>query len=324
MYDIAIVGAGPAGLSAAIYAQRAGKKTVLFEAYTYGGQIINTPKIENYPGIKDISGFDYATGLFDQALSFGAEIIFEQVTAVVAPHVVAADTTNDAAATPGGTSENRSDCFVITTTAGTYEAQAVIIATGAKNRHLGLEKEEALTGRGISYCATCDGAFFKGKNVAVNGGGNTAIEDATFLSGYCSKVYVIHRREGFRAEEGSLQALREKDNVEFVLNATITDLVGEDKLSAVVVTDKLSGQTREIAVDGLFIAIGQVPDNAVFSEIAELDQSGYVLSGEDCTTKTPGLFTAGDCRTKHVRQLVTAASDGAVAALAACSYIDKL
>ena len=301
MYDIAIVGAGPAGLSAAIYAQRAGKKTVLFEAYTYGGQIINTPKIENYPGIKDISGFDYATGLFDQALSFGAEIVFEQVTAV-----------------------NKSDCFVITTTAGTYEAQAVIIATGAKNRHLGLEKEEALTGRGISYCATCDGAFFKGKNVAVNGGGNTAIEDATFLSGYCSKVYVIHRREGFRAEEGSLQALREKDNVEFVLNATITDLIGEDKLSAVVVTDKLSGQTREIAVDGLFIAIGQVPDNAVFSEIAELDQSGYVLSGEDCTTKTPGLFTAGDCRTKHVRQLVTAASDGAVAALAACTYIDKL
>ena len=301
MYDIAIVGAGPAGLSAAIYAQRAGKKTVLFEAYTYGGQIINTPKIENYPGIKDISGFDYATGLFDQALSFGAEIVFEQVTAV-----------------------NKSDCFVITTTAGTYEAQAVIIATGAKNRHLGLEKEEALTGRGISYCATCDGAFFKGKNVAVNGGGNTAIEDATFLSGYCSKVYVIHRREGFRAEEGSLQALREKDNVEFVLNATITDLVGEDKLSAVVVTDKLSGQTREIAVDGLFIAIGQVPDNAVFSEIAELDQSGYVLSGEDCTTKTPGLFTAGDCRTKHVRQLVTAASDGTVAALAACTYIDKL
>ena len=301
MYDIAIVGAGPAGLSAAIYAQRAGKKTVLFEAYTYGGQIINTPKIENYPGIKDISGFDYATGLFDQALSFGAEIVFEQVIAV-----------------------NKSDCFVITTTAGTYEAQAVIIATGAKNRHLGLEKEEALTGRGISYCATCDGAFFKGKNVAVNGGGNTAIEDATFLSGYCSKVYVIHRREGFRAEEGSLQALREKDNVEFVLNATITDLIGEDKLSAVVVTDKLSGQTREIAVDGLFIAIGQVPDNAVFSEIAELDQSGYVLSGEDCTTKTPGLFTAGDCRTKHVRQLVTAASDGAVAALAACSYIDKL
>ena len=301
MYDIAIVGAGPAGLSAAIYAQRAGKKTVLFEAYTYGGQIINTPKIENYPGIKDISGFDYATGLFDQALSFGAEIVFEQVTAV-----------------------NKSDCFVITTTAGTYEAQAVIIATGAKNRHLGLEKEEALTGRGISYCATCDGAFFKGKNVAVNGGGNTAIEDATFLSGYCSKVYVIHRREGFRAEEGSLQALREKDNVEFVLNATITDLIGEDKLSAVVVTDKLSGQTSEIAVDGLFIAIGQVPDNAVFSEIAELDQSGYVLSGEDCTTKTPGLFTAGDCRTKHVRQLVTAASDGAVAALAACTYIDKL
>ena len=301
MYDIAIVGAGPAGLSAAIYAQRAGKKTVLFEAYTYGGQIINTPKIENYPGIKDISGFDYATGLFDQALSFGAEIVFEQVTAV-----------------------NKSDCFVITTTAGTYEAQAVIIATGAKNRHLGLEKEEALTGRGISYCATCDGAFFKGKNVAVNGGGNTAIEDATFLSGYCSKVYVIHRREGFRAEEGSLQALREKDNVEFVLNATITDLIGEDKLSAVVVTDKLSGQKSEIAVDGLFIAIGQVPDNAVFSEIAELDQSGYVLSGEDCTTKTPGLFTAGDCRTKHVRQLVTAASDGAVAALAACTYIDKL
>ncbi|MBQ6231325.1 MAG: thioredoxin-disulfide reductase [Eubacterium sp.] len=305
MYDIAIVGAGPAGLSAAIYGQRAGKSTVLFEAYTYGGQIINTPNIENYPGIKDISGFDYATGLFEQAQSFGAEIVFEQVTAVEAP---------GSAAEP----------FKITTASATYEAKSVILATGAKNRHLGIAKEESLTGRGVSYCATCDGAFFKGKVVAVNGGGNTAIEDAMFLSNYCSKVYVIHRREGFRSEEGSLKALREKDNVEFVLNATISELIGEEKLSAIIVNDKVTGESREIAVDGLFIAIGQEPDNRAFAEIAELDKGGYIISGEDCTTKTPGLFTAGDCRTKHVRQLVTAASDGAVAALAACGYIDKL
>ena len=308
MYDIAIVGAGPAGLSSAIYGQRAGKSTVVFEGYTYGGQIVNTPEIENYPAIKNISGFDFATGLYEQASALGAEVVFEKVLAVEK--------------TDG--SDEKGSYFTVTTTGGKYEAKTVILATGAKNRHLGVSREDELTGRGISYCATCDGAFYKGKAVAVNGGGNTAIEDAMFLTNYCSKVYVIHRRDEFRGEKEGLEALKKKENVEFVLNSTVKELLGEEKLSGVRVVNKLSGEERDIEVDGLFIAIGQEPDNGSFAELAELDKAGYIVSGEDCMTKTPGLFTARDCRTKQVRQLVTAASDGAVAALAACGYIDKM
>lgn len=302
MTDIIIIGAGPAGLSAAIYAERAGKNAILLEAMTYGGQIINTPEVENYPGIKNISGFDFATALYEQAAGLGAEVIFDKADKI----------------------EDLGDVKKVTTAGGaTYEAKAVIIATGAKNRTLGIAREESLTGSGVSYCATCDGAFFKGKPVAVNGGGNTALEDATFLSNYCSKVYIIHRREGFRGEPATLELLRKKENVEFILNATVTALIGEPKLSAVEVTDKNTGEKREIAVDGLFIAIGQVPENKPFENLVELDAGGYISAGEDCLTKTPGVFVAGDCRTKTVRQLTTAASDGAVAALAACGYIDS-
>ena len=253
MIDIIIVGAGPAGLSAAIYAERAGKKALVFESYTYGGQIVNTPEIENYPGIKNISGFDYATGLYEQATGLGAEVKFEKVLSV--------DKKEDGKG------------FIVKTGKNSYEAKAVILATGAKNRHLGIDKEEALTGRGISYCATCDGAFYRGKDVAVNGGGNTAIEDAMFLSNYCSKVYVIHRREGFRAENETLESLRKKENVEFVLNASITSILGEDRLSGIEVTDKNSGEKKEIKIDGLFIAIGQEPDNKDFEELVDLDIS---------------------------------------------------
>ena len=302
MIDIIIVGAGTAGLSAAIYTARAGKKALVFESYTYGGQIVNTPEIENYPGIKNISGFDYATGLYEQATGLGAEVKFEKVLSV--------DKKEDGKG------------FIVKTGKNSYEAKAVILATGAKNRHLGIDKEEALTGRGISYCATCDGAFYRGKDVAVNGGGNTAIEDAMFLSNYCSKVYVIHRREGFRAENETLESLRKKENVEFVLNASITSILGEDRLSGIEVTDKNSGEKKEIKIDGLFIAIGQEPDNKDFEELVDLDKGGYIIAGENCRTKTEGIYTAGDCRTKDVRQLVTAASDGAIAALAACSFID--
>ncbi|MBR6173494.1 MAG: thioredoxin-disulfide reductase [Eubacterium sp.] len=300
MADVIIIGAGPAGLSAAIYVQRAGKTALVLEAFTYGGQIVNTPEVENYPGIAKISGFDFATALYEQATALGAEIVFDRAE----------------------TLETDGEMKKVTTTGGVeYKARAVILATGAKNRHLGIGREEELTGRGVSYCATCDGAFFKGKPVAVNGGGNTALEDALFLSNYCSKVTIIHRREGFRGEPAILETLRNKENVEFVLNATVTALIGEPKLSAVEVTDKLSGEKKEIPVDGLFIAIGQEPDNRAFADLVELDGAGYIAAGEDCRTKTPGIFTAGDCRTKTVRQLTTAASDGAVAALAACQYL---
>ena len=300
MADVIIIGAGPAGLSAAIYVQRAGKSALVLEAMTYGGQIINTPEVENYPGIQKISGFDFATALYEQAVSLGAELVFDRAEKI----------------------EKKEELLQVTTAGGSvYEAKAVILATGAKNRKLGIEREQELTGRGVSYCATCDGAFYKGKPVAVNGGGNTALEDAMFLSNYCSRVYVIHRREGFRGEPQALEALRAKDNVEFVLNATVTGLLGEPKLTGVEVTDKLTGETRVLEVEGLFVAIGQEPENHGFENVVALDPLGYIFAGEDCTTGTPGVFTAGDCRTKAVRQLTTAASDGAVAALAACSYI---
>lgn len=320
MADVIIIGAGPAGLSAAIYVQRAGKSALVLEAMTYGGQIINTPEVENYPGIQKISGFDFATALYEQAVSLGAELVFDRAEKI--EEKIEADPEETPEGMTGGASAKKTRLLQVTTAGGTvYEAKAVILATGAKNRKLGIEREQELTGRGVSYCATCDGAFYKGKPVAVNGGGNTALEDAMFLSNYCSRVYVIHRREGFRGEPQTLEALRAKDNVEFVLNATVTGLLGEPKLTGVEVTDKLTGETRELEVEGLFVAIGQEPENHGFENVVALDPLGYISAGEDCTTGTPGVFTAGDCRTKAVRQLTTAASDGAVAALAACSYI---
>lgn len=302
MTDVLIIGAGPAGLAAAIYVQRAGKKALLLEEYSYGGQIINTPEIENYPGIAKISGFDFATNLYQQAINLGAELVFEKAVEI----------------------EDKNDKKVVKGSQGNlYEAKAVIIATGAKNRHLGINKEEELIGRGISYCATCDGAFFKGKDVAVNGGGNTALSDALFLSDYCNKVYLIHRRDEFRGEAGNLEALRKKDNVEFILNSSVSSLLGEEKLEGLELTHKLTGEKRQIKVSGLFVAIGQEPANEDFKNVTDLDKAGYIFAGEDMRTKTAGIFTAGDCRTKEVRQLTTAASDGAVAALMACEYCNK-
>ena len=297
MYDIIIIGAGTAGLSAAIYGLRAGKKVLVLEQLSYGGQIINTPEIENYPGIKNISGFDFATGLYEQAAALGAEVKYEQVTGIA-----------------DGAEKT------VTTSGGTYNCKAIIIATGAKNRPLGLERETELVGGGVSYCATCDGAFYKKRPVAVNGGGNTALEDALFLSNYCSKVYLIHRRDAFRGEVKQVEQLKAKENVEFVLNATVTALLGREQLEGVEVTDKISGEKRTLQVDGLFIAIGQMPENAVFAPLIKLDAAGYVEAGEDCRTNVEGIYAAGDCRTKTVRQLTTAAADGAVAALAACAY----
>ena len=299
MADIVIIGAGTAGLSAAIYALRAGKSVLILEQLAYGGQIINTPEVENYPGIKSISGFDFAQGLYEQATALGAELKFEQVTGI-----------EDGAVKK------------VKTSGGEYECGAIILATGAKNRPLGLDREQQLIGSGISYCATCDGAFFKGRTVAVNGGGNTALEDALFLSNYCSKVYLIHRRDEFRGEAKQVEKLKAKENIEFVLNSTITELVGDDELSGVKVHDKVSGEDRLIEVEGLFIAIGQMPENAAFAPLIALDGAGYIVAGEDCKTNVEGIFAAGDCRTKTVRQLTTAAADGAVAALAACAYID--
>lgn len=301
IYDIVIIGAGPAGLSAAVYGQRAGKKTLLIDARGFGGQILNTPEVENYPGIKKVSGFEFASGLYEQASGQGAEIVYEKAVGIEAGNPM-----------------------VVRTETGSYEARAVILATGAKNRPLGIPTEEKFAGAGVSYCATCDGAFFRGRTVAVIGGGNTALEDAEVLSGLAEKVYLVHRRDRFRGEQAGVKRLLTKDNVEFVLDSVPVEILGEMTVSGLKVRDVKTEAERILDVQGIFVAIGQMPDNGDFADVAELDETGYIAAGEDCLTKTPGLFTAGDCRTKKVRQLTTAAADGAVAALAAVDYINGL
>ena len=301
MYDIIIVGAGPAGLTAAIYARRASKKVLVLEAKNYGGQIINTLDIENYPVEAHISGFEFATKLYEQAKALGAEIVFEKVTDI---------------------RDNASEKEIVTPK-NTYKAKAVILATGSENRKLGLPKEDELIGKGISYCATCDGAFFRKKNVAVVGGGNTALEDALYLSDIAEKVYLIHRRDEFRGEDSTVDQLKARDNIEFVYNSTVSDLISEERLNSIEVTNT-SGEKRVIELEGLFVAIGRIPENQNFAKFINLDQAGYVISSENCMTNVEGIFVAGDNRTKEVRQLVTATADGAVAATAAVKYINNM
>lgn len=302
MYDIIIVGGGPAGLTAALYALRAGKTALIIEKNAFGGQITWSPKVENFPTIESISGTELADRLMEQTMNQGAEMELDEVTAIELDGDVKR---------------------VKTEFGGEFEAKTVIIATGARPRMLGVEREAELVGSGVCFCAVCDGAFYKGRPVAVNGGGNSALQDAMLLSDTCSRVYLVHRRDSFRGEAKLVEALREKENVEFILNSSITALHGETELTGITVTDKM-GNERKIAVDGLFVAIGHAPDNGIFAGLIDLDAGGYADSGEDCMTKTPGVFVAGDCRKKSVRQLTTAAADGSAAALAACSYIDSL
>ena len=299
-YDVIIVGAGPAGLTAAIYARRAAKSVLVLEAKAWGGQIINTPDIENYPVAAHISGADFANQLYQQAVGLGAELKLEKVTGV----------------------EELGKVKRVRTNLAEYEAGAVILATGSENRKLGVEREQELSGRGVSYCATCDGNFFRNKDVAVVGGGNTALEDALYLAELANKVYLIHRRDSFRGEEATVALLRKKENVEFVYNATVTALLGEKRLSGIEVTDKLTGEKRTLELKGLFVAVGRIPENESFRSLIEVDPAGYAVAGENCRTKVPGVFVAGDNRTKEVRQLVTAAADGAVAATEAVKFLN--
>lgn len=298
MYDIVIIGAGPAGLTAAIYARRASKSVLVLEAMSYGGQIINTPDIENYPVAAHISGYEFATKVYEQAQALGAEFIFEKAV---------------------GIKDNGAAKEVVTTD-NTYECKAVIIATGSENRKLGIENEEKLVGRGISYCATCDGAFYRNKKVAVVGGGNTALEDALYLADLAETVYLIHRRDAFRGDETTVNALKQRENVKFVYNSTVTKLNSEKRLTSIEVTDKNTGETQTIEVNGLFVAVGRIPENQNFAQLISLDEAGYIKAGEDCITNVPGIYAAGDNRVKNVRQLVTAAADGAVAATEAVKF----
>ncbi len=300
IYDILIIGGGPAGLTAATYACRAGKSALIIEKAAFGGQITWSPKVENFPSVISISGAELGDRLMEQAMEQGAEVELEEVVSAELDGEIKRVTCESGAV---------------------FEGRSVIIATGAKPRMLGIENEEKLVGNGVCYCAVCDGAFYKNRVVAVNGGGNSALQDALLLSEKCAKVYLIHRRAQFRGEAKLVEALKNRANVEFVTESVITALLGETELTGIRLAK--NGSEREIALDGLFVAIGHAPDNGIFKDYIDLDDAGYVRSGEDCLTKTAGVFTAGDCRRKSVRQLTTAAADGSVAALAACSYLDR-
>lgn len=302
MYDIIVVGAGPAGMTAAIYARRAARSVLVLEALNYGGQILNTPDIENYPVEAHISGFDFSTKVYEQAKGLGAQFVFEKVVEI----------------------REENDKKIVVTPKNTYSAKAVILATGSENRKLGLDDEDKLVGRGVSYCATCDGNFYRNKVVAVVGGGNTALEDALYLSDLAKQVYLIHRRDSFRGEETNVARLTEKSNVELIYNANVTKLISEKRLKAIEVTGKLTGDIRTIELNGLFIAVGRIPENQNFANLIKLDDAGYVIAGEDCHTNAEGIFVAGDNRAKMLRQLVTATGDGAVAATEAVKYLNNL
>ncbi len=296
-YDIAIVGGGPAGLTAGIYGARAGKRVLIFERESLGGQIARTSLVENYPALPSVSGVDFSAALFEQAESFGCEFAFEDVLRI------------------SGSAPD----FKIETDAGSYAAAAIILAVGAASRKLGLAREEELTGRGVSYCAVCDGAFFKGKTVAVVGGGNSALEDALYLARVAERVCLIHRRDSYRAEQAMLNKLAAEPKIEQILCSTVTALLGEERLTGITVSDN-TGAERNIPLDGLFIAIGHAPAAGAFASLVKLDEGGYIEAGEDCRTSVDGIYTAGDCRTKSVRQLTTACGDGAVAALASAQH----
>ena len=294
-FDIIIIGAGTAGMTAGIYAARANKKTLILEGKNYGGQIINTPDIENFPALNHISGIEYATNLYNQVKELGVTYKREEV-------------------------QNITEDRLVTTNKNQYQAKAVIIATGTQNRKLGLEGEDNLVGRGISYCATCDGRFYKGKNVAVIGGGNTAIEDAIYLSDLAEKVYLIHRREGFRADQKAIEILKSKNNVEFILNNKPYKLIADNKLTGLEIINN-ENEITKVDVSGIFIAIGQIPNTEIFKDFIDLNESGYIKSKDGVQTNIDKIYVAGDVREKELRQLITAASDGAIAANTAITEI---
>lgn len=298
MYDCIVVGAGTAGLTAAIYLRRANKKVLVLEAKTYGGAIINTLKIENYPAMAHISGFDYATKIYNQAKELGSEILFEKVIDI----------------------KSYNDYKEVITNKNIYTGKTIILATGSENRKLGLENEDELLGNGISYCAMCDGNFYKDKVVAVVGNESHAVEDAIYLSNIASKVYLINKTDRFKCDEELINSLKES-KIEVLLNSRIKKLNANEKLESIEINS--NGNSKIINIDGLFVAIGRVPENQNFAKIINLDKSGYVIAGEDCNTNVPGIFVAGDNRVKKLRQLVTAASDGAMAATEVIKYISS-
>ena len=300
MYDIIIIGGGPAGLTAALYACRANKKTLVIEKETFGGQITFSPKVENIPGFISLTGNEFAEKLVEQVLEQGADVESCEVLEI-----------------------KDGEIKTVVTDDGEFEGKAVIIATGAKHRMLGVEDEEKYVGEGISFCAVCDGAFYKGKTVAVVGGGNSALQEAILLSDLAKKVYVVQNLDFLTGEKKLADQLYKLDNVEVITGVTVESFLGDSELEGIVIKNS-AGESRKLSIDGLFIAIGLIPQNDAFKNVVKLDGRGYAVIDETCESATKGIFVAGDCRAKKIRQVTTAAADGAIAALAACDYIDSL
>ncbi len=304
MYDIIIIGAGPAGLTAALYARRADKKVLVIEKETFGGQITHSPKIENYPGFTVMSGNEFADKLIEQVMYQGAEIELDTVTAV----------------------KGEAGNFTVECERGSFEAKSVIIATGSHHRQLGLEKENKFTGEGVSYCAVCDGAFYKDKDVAVIGGGNSALQEAILLSKTSKTVTVVQNLPFLTGEIKLREEIENTANIKVILSSVVLEILGEDKFEGIRIKNTETEEESDIIVDSIFVAIGQQPENEPFKDVVKLNDYGYIISDESCIPETDkkGIFTAGDCRTKKIRQIATAVSDGATAALEACNFVDSL
>lgn len=299
MYDIIVIGGGPAGLTAAVYARRANKRVLVIEKGSFGGQITFSPKVENIPGFAEVTGNEFAEKLVEQALGLDAEVECAEVLEIK----------------PG-------DIKTVVTDSGNFETKTIIIATGAKHRMLGLEREQDFVGEGISFCAVCDGAFYAGQTVAVIGGGNSALQEAILLSDLAKKVYVVQNLDFLTGEKKLQEKLASKTNVDIILGHTVKGVLGDTTLTGIKIADNFGNETQ-LDIDGMFVAIGLIPQNEVFEGIINLDSRGYITSDENCTTNADGIFVAGDCRTKNIRQVATAAADGAIAALAACDFLDK-
>ena len=299
MYDIIVIGGGPAGLTAAIYARRANKSVLVIEKGAFGGQITFSPKVENIPGFSEVTGNEFAEKLVEQALGLDAEVECAEVLEI-----------------------KQGDIKTVVTDSGEFEAKTVIVATGAKHRMLGLAREEEFVGEGISFCAVCDGAFYAGRDVAVIGGGNSALQEAILLADLANKVYVVQNLDFLTGEQKLQEKLSAKENVEIILGHTVKGIIGDNTLTGITIADSNDNE-KQLDIDGMFVAIGLIPQNEAFEGVINLDERGYVTSDENCLTNADGIFVAGDCRSKKIRQVATAAADGAVAALAACDYLDK-
>ncbi|MDR0879719.1 MAG: FAD-dependent oxidoreductase [Clostridioides sp.] len=301
MKDLIVIGAGPAGLTAGLYAVRAGLDVSVYEKNVYGGQVTSTPEVENYPSVQKVSGFEFANNIYTQTVSQGVKMEFDEVLGI----------------------EDRGDHKIVKTSSGDVETRTVIIANGVERRKLGVKGEQEFTMKGVTYCATCDGAFFKGQDVAIVGGGNTALEDALDLSNTSSKVYLIHRGDHFTGQKVLQDAVIARENIEIISNSVVEEIAGDTNVKEIIVKSQIDGSTKSINVKGVFVAIGLIPNNGMFGDVIDLDKHGYIISDDSCKTNVEGVYVAGDCRTKFLRQIITAASDGAVASVQAVNYVNQ-